>query len=388
MNEPATLRERRQSLVAIIVCIATFGVMLGLTSPLLSLILEARGIDRSLIGLNAAMPALAMLFISPFLPRIVRRCGFRRFLLGCLLVEFTTFLALPLFDHIYAWFIIRFVMGASTAGLFVVAETWINQIAEERNRGRVMGIYATVLSAGFAVGPLILAVIGTSGWLPFLVGAGFIALAVVPLALTQVQAPTLDGPTGFSIFQFIKMAPSLAGAVLLFAFLEVAIFALLPVYSVRSGIAETNAAIMLVVLTLGNVALQFPIGWLADRFNRYLIMTACASIAFFGALLLPLAIEWGALLWVFLFLWGGLFPGIYTVAMTILGQRFRGRDLMTANAAFGVLWGVGSLTGPAITGVAMDLRDPGGMPVTLSIVSGIFLLILLIRSRRRRQRRT
>lgn len=379
MSDAIDARTRRQILTAIVACMAVYGITLGMTAPLLSLLLEARGTGRTLIGLNAAMPALAMLLVSPMIPRIVTAVGFRPFLFGCFVTELVAFLALPVFDHLYAWFAIRFVMGASGGGLFIVAETWINQIADDRNRGRVMGLYVTVLAAGFAAGPLLLVVTGTAGWTPFLVGAGFIAAAMLPLARTGAGAPVLEGRASFSILRFLTIAPTLAGAVLVFAFVETTLFALMPVFAVRSGAAEATAAIMLAVLTVGNIIAQLPIGWAADRWNRYGVMIACAAAGLVGALLLPLLIGGGAALWLMLLVWGGLLPGIYTVAMAILGQRFRGDDLITANAAFGVLWGVGSLAGPALGGAAMDLWDPHGLPATLAVASALFLVVALVR---------
>ncbi|MDP6705062.1 MAG: MFS transporter [Alphaproteobacteria bacterium] len=379
MSDAVGAGARRRILTAIVVCMAVYGITLGMTAPLLSLILEARGTERTLIGLNAAMPALAMLLVSPLIPRLVGGIGFRPFLFGCLAIELATFLALPVFDHLYAWFAIRFVMGASGGGLFIVAETWINQIADDKNRGRIMGLYVTVLAGGFAAGPLILVVTGTAGWTPFLVGAGFIAAAMLPLTRTGADAPVLEGRASFSILRFIAIAPTLAGAVLVFAFVETTLFALMPVFAVRSGAAEATAAIMLAVLTVGNVAAQLPIGWAADRWDRYGVMIACAAAGLAGALLLPLLIGTGAALWLMLLVWGGLLPGIYTVAMAILGQRFRGDDLITANAAFGVLWGVGSLAGPALGGAAMDLWDPHGLPATLAVASALFLVVALVR---------
>ncbi len=386
MNEPIAGRARRQSLTAILVCMSVYGITLGMTAPLLSLILEGRGTERTLIGLNAAMPALAMLAVSPVFPRLVAKLGFRRLLFGSLAIELITFLALPVFDHLYAWFPIRFIMGASAAGLFIAGETWINQIAGEASRGRIMGLYVTVMAAGFGAGPLLLVLTGTEGWTPFLVGAGFIAIASLPLIWARTGAPNLEGRASFSIVRFMAIAPTLAGAVLLFAVLETTLSALMPVYAVRSGLSVTTAAIMLAVLILGNVFAQLPIGWAADKWDRYRVMICCALVAFAGTILLPLVIGRGSALWIMLFIWGGLFPGIYTVAMTIVGQRFKGEDLITANAAFGVLWGIGSLAGPALGGMAMDIWDPEGLPAVLALASAAFLALALVRQMRRRPR--
>ena len=123
---------------------------------------------------------------------------------------------------------------------------------------------------------------------------------------------------------------------------------------------------MLTVLGAGALCLQMPIGWLADRVDRYRVLLACALGGLGGCLLLPVAVDAGAWLWPALFLWGGLFSGLYTVAMAIVGQRFRGADLVTANAAFGLLWGLGSLAGPPASGAAMDGRGPDGLVETLA----------------------
>ena len=136
---------------------------------------------------------------------------------------------------------------------------------------------------------------------------------------------------------------------------------------------------MLTVLGVGAVSMQVPIGWLADRVNRHGLLIICASGGALGAASLPLVIHAGWILWVVLFLWGGVFAGVYTTSLVILGQRFRGAALATGNAAFGFFWGVGGLTGPAVAGAAMDLWDPHGLPATLCAASVLFVLLALAR---------
>ena len=149
---------------------------------------------------------------------------------------------------------------------------------------------------------------------------------------------------------------------------------LLPVYGIRSGLSEAQAAIMLTVSGLGGVTLAYPVGWLADKFNRYWMLVLCGVGTLSGTFLLPYVIGMDHLLWVLLFVWGGLFTGMYTVVLTIVGQRFRGRELVTANISIGVLWGIGSLTGPSITGVAMDIWDPQGFPLVFIAAGLLFVL--------------
>ncbi len=380
--------ERRRGLVAAIACISVAGIAIGLYYPLLSLILESRGTSRTMIGLNSAMPALAMLMFSPLIPRLATAVGLKPFIFACLATEASLVLLLKAFDDLVWWFPIRFAMGISAVGLFVAAETWINQLALERTRGRLMALYNMTLSAGFVLGPLIILITGIEGWAPFVIGAAIIALAVLPLVWAGGAAPTLAGRSSFGVLAFVRIAPSLATAVLVIAVIEGAAGALLPVYGIRSGFGTDGAALILSTLLLGSIALQLPIGWLADKVDRYRTMMLCGVGGAGGAILLPFVIDRGPLLWPVLFFWGGLAAGIYTVAMTIVGERFRGAELITANAAFGVLWGLGGLAGPALAGAAMDLWDPHGLMAVLAVTCILFVALTAARQWRRRGRET
>ncbi len=370
---------RRRSLIAAIACVSIYSVTMGFSLPLISLILESRGVDRSINGLLAATPSLAMLLVTPAIPRLIARAGLKPFLLVCISADLVLFLLLPAIDHLYAWFVIRFLMGATVAGLFVAGETWINELAEEATRGRTMGLYAMVVSGGFALGPLLLPLTGIEGWLPFLAGSAFIALATVPLLLGRPVSPTFSTNPAWSLLGFFVVAPTLCAAVMLSAFKDAAGMPLIPVYAVRMGVDQDAAALMLTVLGIGALGLQIPIGWLADRVNRYALLLACAASGAIGAVLFAFTIHAGWLLWLVLFVWGGAFSGVYTVALVILGQRFRGAALATGNAAFGFCWGIGGLSGPALAGASMDLWDPHGLPATLFAASLLFLALALYR---------
>ena len=137
---------------------------------------------------------------------------------------------------------------------------------------------------------------------------------------------------------------------------------------------ESAAAVMLTVIGMGGVALAYPMGWLADRFNRYGLLVFCGLGGLAGAVLLPYAMGAGLFLYLLLFVWGGAFTGMYTAVLTIIGQHFRGRDLITANLSLGMLWGLGSLVWPPVTGIAMDIRDPGGFHLVFAGVCLTFVL--------------
>ncbi len=109
---PLSRRERRQSLAAAISCCAVFGITVAVMSPLISLILEGRGVDRTTIGAMASVPALALMATNPFLPTIVGRLGLRPFIYGCIVLQLVLTLLMPLFDNLIAWFVLRGLMDA------------------------------------------------------------------------------------------------------------------------------------------------------------------------------------------------------------------------------------------------------------------------------------
>ena len=371
---PEAAGGRLRLLIAVISSIGVYGLTSGLSYPLISLNLEARGVNPGLIGLNAAMLALAMLTLSPLVPGLIARLGFRPLVLGALLIEASCFAVLPLSDSLAFWMAMRALMGASATVLFIVAETWLNELADDSSRGRVIGIYVTALSLSFALGPLLIPLTGFTGWLPFLTAAGLLLAAGLPLlfAHSGIRPPAQRAASG--LLAFVRGAPLLCGSVLLFAFAEGAALALLPVYGLRLGYDAHQAAALVAVRAAGSVFLQYPIGWLADRYDRRRLLLLSALAGLSGALALPFCSALPVAFWIVLFFWGGLSVGVYTLAMVLLGESFQGRELATGNAAFGIMWGFGSLSGPLVGGAAVSIVGGHGLPLVIAAATAIFLL--------------
>ena len=269
-------------------------------------------------------------------------------------------LLLPAFPNVYAWFPIRFVLGAGVEIMLVAADIWINQVAEERSRGRVIGLYGFVLSAGFAIGPMIINLIGIEGWTPFLIGAVIVALGAVPLLWAGGLVPAIEGNPSGRLLYFLRIAPMLMMAGLMYGLVDAAVLTFLPLYALGKGLGEQASVTVLTVLILGSVIGQLPIGWLADRLDRRAMLTACTLLTLAAASSLPWVIVHPHFLWPTLLVWGAVLGGFYTLGMIMMGQRFRGADLAAVNAAFIVLWGIGGICGPTLAGGAMDMWGPDG----------------------------
>ncbi len=362
--------SRVASITAAITCVAVVGIGLSLTIPLLSIEMERMGATSTLIGVNTAIAGLASIVTVPFVPRLAARIGVVRLLVLSLTVGALALVGFKLFQSLVWWFPLRFVFSATLGVLFVLSEFWINAAAPPARRGLVMGIYATVLALGFAVGPTLLALLGTRGYGPYLAGAGLFVVAMVPLLLARSLSPEVGHGSGRSILAYVRLAPAATCAALLYGAVETGGFAILPLYGLRLGYEAETAAGLVSALALGNVMFQIPFGWLADRVDRRMVLLAAALSGAVGSALIPLASASFPALLALLFVWGGLTGTLYTVGLAQLGASLKGADLAGGNAAFVLLYNVGLMLGPPLIGGGMDLVPPQGFAFALC---GMFL---------------
>jgi MFS family permease len=331
-------------------------------------------------GINAAFGAVAMLAFTPFIPALAARIGTVRFLIACYVVAAVSLLGFRATNDLALWFVLRFTLNCALQGLFLVSELWINQIATDAVRGRLVGIYASLVSAGFALGPIIIQFLGTTGWEPFIAGSAMIMAAMIPLIIARRLIPPVEHAGARAMFGFVLRSPSAAAAGLAYGAIEICLGSFLIIYAVRLGAADVSATLLITAWGLGNMTLQPLIGWLADKVDRRHVMLLCGAVALTGAALLPVThgAGWPGL--ILAFVWGGFIAGLYSVGLAHLGSNFKGSDLAAANAAFSILYAIGTLVGPGLGGVAIDLWNPHGLAAVVGLISAAFLVVVAYRT--------
>lgn len=375
-TEPDDTRATLLPLAAVIASAATYMAVQGLTYPLLALVLDRHQAPAWAIGVNAAMMPLGMVAAAGVAPRVVARFGLYRTSWCSYLVVGACLLVLGLVTNFWLWIPLRFLTGLLLSCIFVTTDTWVNQMAGDRTRGRVIGIYSMALSAGMALGPGVLVLLGTHGYLPFAVVGVLPLVAVLPIVFTRRRLPIATSQRPTSAASFVLRAPLLLAGVAAAAFADQAAMSLLPVYLLRQGLSEQAGNASLMVMTIGSMALMYPIGWLADRHSRSRLVLACAVGSAALGLLLALT---GPLVLFFLivFLWGGIYYAIYSLSLVQLGDRYSGTDLVAGNAACGAMWGIGGAAGTPLTGVAMGSLGVIGFPVAMAAVFVVFSAALI-----------
>jgi MFS family permease len=367
----------RNTLV-VLLAVTIFGLTYGLSSPLIALRLSAAGYSEALIGINAAMHALGVLLIAPWLPALCRRFSVSSLLICSLIAAALLLIVFPLLP-LWSSFAVRLLLGIASEVILVVSETWINQQSVERNRAQMLATYTAMLSLGFALGPFILSIQGSDGG-AFITAASLAGMAALMLLSTRRLWLTAEGNNARKFHHWLRLLPLALAATVLNAALEAAGMNLLAIYAMKLGWAEGEATSLITILMVGAIVLQLPIGWLADRLDRYRLIVWLAGLSTLGALVWPLALQHLWLARVLLFCWGGVFVGIYTVMITLIGQRFQGAELAGAYAALSVAWGVGALLGPALGGAAMALTLHG-LPWLSAILCAFFTGFALMQPR-------
>lgn len=372
----ASIGSNLWSRAAVIAAAMIFGLTYSLSAALLAQDLAERGHSDAFIGANAAMHAVGVLAMAFALPRMVGGIGARKLVLVALVIAAVVLVLFPAMPAIWLWFPLRIVLGAASETLFVMSETWLNSLSTDQTRARAMAAYTAALSLGFALGPFLLSLIGTEGATAYWVGAVFALGAAVCLAMPGISEPVFDKGGHGNPVGFVILAPIAMAATVLHAAVESSGLSFLSLYAQSLGWKEGEATQLMSCMMVGAIVLQLPIGWLGDKLDRRQLIIALAALAVIGALVWPLALRSPWTTYPLLFVWGGVFVGIYTIMLTIVGSRFSGSSLVGIYAAMGLMWGVGALIGPVGAGAAMQWASHG-LPLFVAFACGCFLLAAL-----------
>lgn len=377
--EPSQDPVSIKAVLAVIACVSVFTVSTGTIYPMLALVLEGQGVSRTFIGLNAAMVPLGFTVAGIMVPRWAPKAGFVRTVLwsGFLLIGIV--LALGTFRHLAVWMVLSFLFGVASNALHIVSETWINMLSPQVMRGRIIGFYGTAASLAFCMGPLLLSVVGSDGYAPFMTCAAFITLAMGPVWLVRKSLPESadQNPIGFRyLLEFLPRAP-----VAIFAYATIAFFSsvnmpLLPLYLLDRGYSEADAALILSAVIFGGVFSHVPAGWAADRFTprRVMYFSAVATVlltvavySLAGLHILPLPL-FG--------LWGFFAYLLYTLPLKEFGDRFSGRELIVGTGTLGLAWGVTAIVSLPVSGAVS--QGAGGAGVLPFLSAGLYFILLLL----------
>ena len=370
-------RTRTRSIFACMASTMTMSITLGLCWPLLALVLERQGVSPWLNGLSASAQMIAVLPVMRIAPTLIGRLGTARAMATGTAFMALGLMLLPVFENVWAWFPIRFAIGLGAELVFIAGDIWINQLAEDRTRGRLIGLYGIFISGGFALGPIALLALGSDDWtvLYLTLGALFLGLAI--LFAARHSAPASEEEPQARLVHFMRVAPALMVAGLMYGLIGSSSESLLVVYGIKKGLLEEAATLLITALVLGSLLVQLPAGWLADHVEGRKLLTGGAIVTLLSFVALPFALGSELFRWSVMLVMGACMGSFYVIAMTMMGRRYRGADLIGVNTSFGFVWGLGAAVGPGLSGMSMNFIGAEGMPITGGLLCVFFVIVCL-----------
>ena len=366
------------AIAVVILSVTAFAIAQGLTFPLISLILQNKGVSGSLIGLNAAGYAVGAAIAVLAIDKLTARFRGDRLIIGALFGCSLSLAALSLTDDLPVWFVARFVIGFCASLIAILTGAWLNTASPNRIRGRISGFYGAGMCAGFAAGPLAIPLLGTTSNLAFALVALYVALIGFASMAVSGRTRTLpqSAPSG-ALFYFVRAAPVLVLMEFAFGFADIAAISGMPVYFVGVGHSEAFAAYAIIALSLPTALAQPLVGWLLDKYSRTGVVVGCGLFGAAAFLSIPFLHYEPAILITFAAIGVATFA-LSTCALTILGERFEGGMLVAGTASFSLAYSAGSFMGSTGTGVAMDLISPAAVPVSVGLLLLIFSGIVVV----------
>jgi MFS family permease len=371
MNQQAKSRTGG-TLIAALATIGVCDVAFGLTFQLQPLLLEAQGIPAWLIGVNAAMGPLGILMIGAFLPRIIAALGSKPVSVLAIITIAVALLAMALLPPLYWWFLFRFFLGMATGTLFTVSETWMTAISTDQNRGRIMGIYTSMLSVTFAIGPMLLPFTGINGLLPWLICIACVLAGLLPLLFVDIREVSDEGGKG-SVAGVLKRQPILFACIAAATLFDGVLISFFTIYGTKHGLPLGTASTLLGTGIIAGVVFFYPLGLWADRWSKNGVVMICSLATIGAALAITPLINTPAIWLVMITLSTSAF-GVYVVALAMIGDAFKGRDVVAGSAAVAAMWGLGGIIGPPIAGRLIDAFGYDAFPYVLA---GFYTLLTL-----------
>lgn len=372
------MSARFASIAPVLLGVLIAEVALGMMTTLIPLDLAANGLKANAIGLVGSGYFVGFLVGTLTCARLVRAVGHIRAFGVFLALSADCALLMTLTHRPLIWTALRLVMGWQLSGMFLVAESWLNDKTDNATRGRTFGAYLLVSWGGAALGPLAYGLLRNADRSLVMVGVAF-ATALLPMALTPVSNPPLGERKRFSLARLFNTSPMGATCVIASGFVNSSFYSLAPVYLEGHGHSPHQIPSFLSATLIAALLVQYPVGIAADRFGRRPITVAALSLAVLVSILFSLL--GSAPFWA-LIVMGCLLAGVtaplYGLGAGQTNDRVARSDYVAASGGLLFAWAVGSSFGPLMAGVVMATAGANALfvflAVTLLLLSGFTLL--------------
>lgn len=356
----------------------------GLQGSLLGIRASLENFDEMATGLIMSCFYLGYIIGSRFSPRFIRDVGHIRVFAALASLAATTILLHGVFVDPWFWALVRMGTGFSYAGLYIVIESWLNDAATNRTRGRMMATYMILSYLGLVAGQLMLNLAAPEHIELFVLSSVLISVALMPISLSKRPAPTIIIPKSIGIRGLYKKSPLGVIGMVTSGMITSMIFAIAPVYGENAGYTIGQISLLMTAFMIGAILAQPPIGWLSDRFDRRKVLTAVLlTLSLICALTYVTGImtHAGIVPYLAATIIGGFALSIYSLAAAHTNDHLQKDEITTASATLIMINGLGAMCGPLLVTTIMGNFGTQAYFMTISFVALCAFIIAVYRMR-------
>ena len=375
------------------------------------IIVVSHGFQSNLLGIRSVIEnfnfiatgiMMSAYFVGFFIgatvvPRLVTKVGHIRVFAAFASMASLSSLVHVVFVDPYVWIFARFLTGFSMIGIFIIVESWLNDRANNKTRGKVLSLYMLVTYVGMALGNLLLNVSNPRYYEPFILISLLLSIALIPILLTKRKPPKFRKNSAIKIKELFKISPFGTVSMFCTGFIFAPIFSLLSVYAVTMKLGIFETSLLLVGVMLAGALFQWPIGSLSDKFDRrkIIIGSSLAAIIFslsaifvsgIGNSLPNLFIESTVSfnyfstamdktrLFIFVILLAGVTLPLFSLNLALVNDYIPKEKFVAAGSGLNIIFGLGAMAGPIMCSILMHFLGPNGFFVHLLI----FLFAIIV----------
>lgn len=351
----------------------------GLNGSVLSLRSEAEGFGLGITGIVMAAYFAGFLVGTSYAEHALKTVGHIRVFAALASLASTAVLVHALAVEPITWGAMRFVFGACMAGLYVVVESWLNDLATNKTRGRILSIYMMISMGGLTIGQLLLNVSDESGFELFIIASVLVSVSLVPVTLSATSSPPYAVPEPMKFRRLMTIVPTGVVGSFWSGATAGALIGMAPVYASAVSLSAARISIFLSAPLVGALIMQFPIGWLSDKFPRRGVMFGVALVGVVASLF-PLAVDDGSIVAIIAMavLGASMFP-LYSLTIAYANDWLKVEQILGASATLVCTNASGAVLGPLAAALLMALFGPEYLFVALSASLGAIVVYLSYR---------
>lgn len=343
----------------------------GLQGTLLGLRGEAEGFSTFSLSIVMSAYFLGFLFSSRYTPELIRRVGHVRVFAALGSMISAVLIAYPVLIDPWAWTVGRVIIGFCFCGVYITAESWLNDASSNANRGKALSLYMIVQMAGIVFAQWIVSQGDVSGYILFIIPSILVSLAFAPVLLSVRPMPAFDTTKPMKLRDLIAASPLACVGMFMLGGVFSAQFGMSAVYGSRVGLTVGEISFFISAIYVSALVLQYPIGWLSDRMDRRRLIVWISLVGAAGSMIAFLVPGYFVLIVISGAIVGGMSNPLYALVIAYANDYLEKEDMASASGGLLFINGVGAIAGPLIVGFMMDTIGNNGFWLYTAILMAL-----------------